>query len=410
MKNKSLLFVTVLSVIGIVLSVLLLKEHYRLMTHGFGDKSFCSINQWIDCDIVNGSSFSEIYGIPLAGLGLLYYLTVLVNSLIALVSSKNREDGPAFIFLLSFFAIGFTAYTMFVSLNKLHVVCLLCGGLYVTNILLFMGLPYAFASSWKQLGNFFNNYYLAFIGQKNNLGFKPRLMKNIVLTSVIYGVGLFLLFQANQPVPTEPNHKTGKSSKEELQLMLKAYSNQKPLDIATEGHPFWGNPSAKVKIVEFSDFQCPFCRLAALNLKPALAEYKNDVAFYFFYYPLDLTCNPYMQRAMHPNACNAARAAYCVDKMDSKKFWDYHDTLFNNQKDLSSGALIDYAEKMGLDKDKMTACLFDEEATKAVKADIEAGKQVDISGTPSIFINGRRLTNWNNIKFLRAVIEQELNK
>lgn len=217
---------------------------------------------------------------------------------------------------------------------------------------------------------------------------------------IILVVGIILAWTMN-PVSARP------TGTDDLDTQIKKHFAQTPADVDYGNRPVWGNPNAKVKIIEFSDFQCPFCKMAAENLKPALAEYKDDVALYFANYPLDQSCNPYMQRPLHLSSCNAAKAAVCFAKQGGD-FWTYHDILFNNQKSLFLDKLTDYATSHGAKQEDFTSCLYSEETNNTVRADIEAGQKLSVAGTPSIFVNGRRLSGWSNFKFLREVIKQEL--
>jgi protein-disulfide isomerase len=166
------------------------------------------------------------------------------------------------------------------------------------------------------------------------------------------------------------------------------------LDIAEA--PVRGNPSARVTIVEFSDFECPHCRMAEPWLKQILDEYPKDVKLVFMNYPL----------SNHPNATNAAAAAVAAGKQ--KKFWAYHDKLFDNQEKLRMPDLIRYAEELKLDVERFKADLETAKGPKGrVSLDKQAGEKADITGTPSIYINCR-MAKVNSVDTLRSYVEAEL--
>jgi len=402
MKSKRFLLIVLLSLIGLGLSGTLLYQHYRLYLHGFGEKSFCTINQWINCDVVNGSSYAELLGIPLAGWGLAFYLALLVNTLLGGLGEKPKREMLAFGFVMSIAGLLFTFYPAAISAFKLHAVCLLCAGLYLVSLLLVAFYPWALEMN---AGTFLTEYAAALRKHKNNLDFKPQFVKCSLLTMLVIALGIGGVYAAGEAVAKKTAGQ-GNKRPDDIPTLVKLHFSQAPAELDAGNRPAWGNPNAKVKIVEFSDFQCPYCRMAAENLKPALTEYKNDVAFYFVNYPLDQSCNVYVSRPMHENACNAAKAGVCA--ATKGKFWEIHDVIFGNQKKLSSGDLVSYGEQVGLNKDEMMSCMFQDSTLQTIKDDIEFGKTAGISGTPSVFINGRKLNGWTNLKFLRAVIEQEL--
>lgn len=407
MNKKILALLTFLNLSGIVLSLILIQQHYAITHQGLAGKSLCNINQWINCDVVNASSYAEIYSIPIAGLGLIYYSIIFFYSLIALISDKIKKGGLSFAFYLSAIALLFTFYTAFVSLFKLHALCLFCSGLYLVTLLNVLLLPFSFGSSLRSIFTFTKNYLKNLFRLSPQLGFEPHLARHVAFTIIFYGIGILIFSRLNAEPNKTLTHQEHPAT-ENTEFFLKIYFEQQPVSLNPLPDFVWGNPKAQVKIIEFSDFECPYCQMAALNLKPALAEYKDEIAFYFVNYPLDNSCNIYIQRVMHQNACSASKAAYCASK--EGKFWEYHDLVFENQKKLAPYYLVNYAEQLGMKRDPFIECMNSNEALSRIQQDIEIGKSVGVTGTPTIFINGRHLPNWNNVKILRAVIEEELKR
>ena len=142
------------------------------------------------------------------------------------------------------------------------------------------------------------------------------------------------------------------------------------------GRPFKGNPEAKIKIVEFSDFQCPYCDRARIEISKVVAAFPNDVVYYFLHFPLD----------SHPEARNAAIAAECANRQG--KFWELHDKMFENQAQISATSIDQMASHVGLDGVKYNACKTDPEVAKLVEADLAQGEDAGVEGTPAFFING----------------------
>jgi protein-disulfide isomerase len=160
----------------------------------------------------------------------------------------------------------------------------------------------------------------------------------------------------------------------------------------------FGPKNAKVLIVEFSDFQCPYCSRAAKAANQIKAKYGKQVRFVFRQFPL----------GFHKDAHLAAQASLAADAQG--KFWAYHDILFENMKALKRDNLDAYAKKLGLNMAKFKKALDEGTFKKAVDADIAIGKSVNVSGTPSMFINGARVANATDFGSLSKEIEAALKK
>jgi protein-disulfide isomerase len=160
--------------------------------------------------------------------------------------------------------------------------------------------------------------------------------------------------------------------------------------------PTRGPQNAKVTVVEFSDFQCPFCGRAHDTVEQVMQSYAGKLRLVFRQFPLDF----------HQNAAKAAEAALCANEQG--KFWEYHDVLFKNQDKLEVPKLKEHATAMGLDGAKFADCLDSGKQAAAVKSDMEAGQQVGVTGTPAFFINGVMLSGAQPLDEFKKVIDKEL--
>ena len=160
--------------------------------------------------------------------------------------------------------------------------------------------------------------------------------------------------------------------------------------------PSRGSEDAPVTILEFSDFQCPYCNHVRPSLFALLDEYGEDVRLVYRHFPL----------SMHPLAGSAAEAAACADEQD--RFWAYHDLVFENQADLSEEKLFEFAEATELDPDVFRACVEEGRTREQVLADYQAGLDAGVRGTPAFFVNGRPLSGADAASELRLMIEREL--
>jgi protein-disulfide isomerase len=140
--------------------------------------------------------------------------------------------------------------------------------------------------------------------------------------------------------------------------------------------PSKGPENAPITIVEFSDFQCPYCSIANGELKKAMDKYPGKVRVVFRNFPLDF----------HKEAQKAAEAGLCAQ--DQGKFWELHDKMFANQRALQVEKLKEYAKEVGMDAGKFDACLDGGNYADKVKKDLEAGSKLGISGTPAFLVNG----------------------
>lgn len=166
--------------------------------------------------------------------------------------------------------------------------------------------------------------------------------------------------------------------------------------IATAGSPFAGPKDAPVTLIEFSDFQCPYCYKAAVQLRDVLKAFPTEVKLVFRQFPLD----------NHSQAALAAAAAIAAHKQG--KFWPLHDAMFANRQDLSKEAITKLAAKAGLDMKRFDADWPAKETLNAVIRDMQDGEKAGVEGTPSIFINGKPYRGTLDLEQFRPIILAEM--
>ena len=161
----------------------------------------------------------------------------------------------------------------------------------------------------------------------------------------------------------------------------KAYHNRFDADrvknVTIDGSPSKGPESAPITLVEFADFECPFCAMEAPVLEKVWQAHKDTVRFVYKYFPL----------SAHPHGEPAARAAIAAGNQG--KFWEMHDTLFANRDHLEGADIDSYAKELGLDLAKFHADMQAQATTDRIDRDKKLGESVGVQGTPTIFINGR---------------------
>jgi protein-disulfide isomerase len=179
---------------------------------------------------------------------------------------------------------------------------------------------------------------------------------------------------------------------EPVKVMLKAPR----VKVASSGHPTIGPADAPITIVEFGDFQCPYCKRAQPTLKEVLAKYPNKVRLVYMDFPLPF----------HSHALDAAKAARCAGEQG--KFWPYHDQLFANQAKESPADLKGIAKQLGLNATQFDSCFEKAKYQNSIEQDVAEGKKLGVDGTPSFYINGRRLVGAVPFENFQQVIEDEL--
>jgi protein-disulfide isomerase len=180
---------------------------------------------------------------------------------------------------------------------------------------------------------------------------------------------------------------------------VKTYLEPLRLDIPTAGHPVRGSASAAVTIIEFSDFDCVPCASVASTLTSLQKEYGEKIRVVFRQFPLTYK---------HPRAQKAAEASLCAH--DQNRFWEFHDTMFGNQADLSTDGLKATARSLKLDTAAFDACLDSGSFIDSVNKQIDEGYSTGVKVTPTIFVNGRMLVGNRDSLEIRKLIDEELGK
>ena len=157
-----------------------------------------------------------------------------------------------------------------------------------------------------------------------------------------------------------------------------------------------GDTDARVELVEYGDIQCPYCGMAFPILERIRRRMSGDLRFVFRHFPL---------HQIHPEARHAAEAAESAGAQG--KFWEMHDTIFQNQGALDDTSLVHYARLAGVDADVVARDLEDGRWTKRVRDDFRSGVRSGVNGTPTFFINGRRYDgSWADERAFRETLEK----
>jgi protein-disulfide isomerase len=173
-----------------------------------------------------------------------------------------------------------------------------------------------------------------------------------------------------------------------------------PVDVSVDDDPSLGPADAPVTIIEFSDFQCPYCsRFQTETFPQIIQNYGDRVRFVYRDFPLT---------SLHANALKAAEASECAD--DQGAYWKYHDLLFQNQSALDDASLKNYAASLGLDTAAFNQCLDSDSTMSEIQKDYQDGITAGVQGTPAFFVNGNLIEGAQPYSVFQAAIEAALTK
>lgn len=350
-RRRALVAAVALAAVGVTLALLLVREHAQ--AHA-GVASFCAINEYVNCDRVATSRFSVVLGLPVAVWGTLGYALALVLALAGLGQRRPHPSWPTGL-LLAVAAVATAASVVLalVSGFAIGALCLLCAGSWAVSVALL-------AAAWRATGP---GVAAAIRGDLAALRGRPTATGGVVLA---LAAAVALVAAAYPRYWNRPR-------------AAAAYPTSGPRPSAGAGGP--------LVIVEFSDFECPFCARAHEQARVLLAG-RPDVRLVHRNFPLDPSCNPAVKRAMHPQACALARAWICADaegKGDAMA-----DLLFANQK--AGRPADELASDIGLDRARFRGCVASPEAARRLASDVAAGIAIGIRATPTYVVNGKTFT------------------
>lgn len=220
----------------------------------------------------------------------------------------------------------------------------------------------------------------------------------LVVGMVIGAYGAFKVERANRSWLTDALNEALAGQAETIASSQQAAQTDPDarVEVSADDDPAYGPADAPVVIIEFSDFNCPYCGRFARETLPLLREdYEGRIRFVYRDYPI-----------LGDSSLQAAIAAECAN--DQVAFWDFHDLLFENQRTFNQGMFIQFGETLGLDMEQFTACQNDPAVRDEVIADYEAASRLRVSGTPTFFINGRRVVGAQPYEVFQGVIDEEL--
>lgn len=218
-----------------------------------------------------------------------------------------------------------------------------------------------------------------------------------VLTVLAFAAGVLLgyVVWGIDSTPSQNSQTTGQAS------LVEAPATEAPqftrYDVASEGYPAIGPSDAPITIIEFSDYQCPYCRRWYQEVyEPLLAAYPGKIKLVYRNLPLT---------SIHPDAFAAAEAAMCAGDQDA--YWQFHDKLFTGDT-LGSQIYTRYAQELSLNVDSFETCMKDGKYKAAIEADSDFAVNLGVRSTPTFFINGLAIVGAQPLSVFQQVIDKEL--
>ncbi len=369
-----------ISLAGLALAILLTQHFYEIRGEGSHFKSSCNFGGTLNCDVIAASQSAEfIGGFPLSSFAAGWFLTFFVISLF--IHQKYwRRDAIRALFGMSLVGVIISGFYFWVMRFQLHTYCLYCIGIDLCNL----------------AGLFIT------ISLKPELPSLKTLDRSKWTTFLCLGAGSHLLMALGLSA-FDQNGFQPSAAKEAADSILSTPPVYVQID---ESLPSIGTKDAPITIFEFSDFQCPFCRIGALNINTLLYRYPGKIRIVFKNYPLDQKCNSDFPQTMHPAACEAARTALCAHEQG--QFERAYETLFEKQSSLAEGRVAELLSELKLDPVRLSACSGSSQTTLQITRDIAEGKTLGLTGTPTFFVNGHRVDGIRPNAVWNFVIERLL--
>ena len=362
----------------------LTNHHYNFKYGQVASESICNVSDVVNCNRTTSSDYSEVFGVPVSILGGLMnfvFLCLLVGFRFPVVGKKTQESLASTLRLMSLGIFAVSVVMAIISYVLLKTVCPACTAAYAFSII-------GFVTTWMMTSGkpLFTPFDFKFI---------PATM------AVVMAFGFFIHHNSMRKFG-------GKERLEFTKLQFNDWKNY-PAKNITPVSPLVMNPSsdAKIKMVEFADFLCGHCANAFPTIH-AFAKSHPDVEFSFQAWPLDGECNKAIPHS-EGTRCLLARVSHCAGKQNAA--WKTQKWIFENQrslmtKDSVTQGLKNKVNDLGLNEEQMMSCIDSEEAREAIRGQANLGAEIGISGTPALYINGKKVPNGFSIPLFEKIYRE----
>lgn len=373
-NKKYILFL--LAFLGLAVSVELTYIYFKANFLPGAGPSFCTLNEYIDCDAVARTTYSTFLGVPQSIWGMCFYSFIMFLSIFPFNKFKffeNFKNPESYIFTLSSFSVLFSINLWLILSFLIHKVCLLCYVLYFVNIMLFL-----FSGLGKPIMERYKESFTDFIKIISD----PKWLAIVILLFISMTTTLIIVNISKLFIPQE-----------KYEINFQPTGN------------ILGAENPKLIINEFTDFQCPYCAISNSMLLRLVSEVQG-VRVEHHDFPLNKECNSLVKGSPHKFGCKAA--FYARAAKNQGKYWDYITLLFDNQQDLSDAKFIELAKSINLDIEQFKKDANSPEVKEGVKEDVEMAKGFGITATPTYIIGIKKYEGIMPYPELKATVESNL--
>ncbi len=370
MEKTKKISIIVLALIGLITAIKLTVIYVNVNFNPYSLPSFCSVNDYVDCDGVAKTQFSQFLGIPLSVWGLCLYLFILFLCFVDYLKQfkflkflEVFKNPSSYIYSITMLSFLISLLLASLSIFEIKKICILC---FVTY---FLDLAIALvARAWGE--DLLYDFRVSILDFVEAVKVKKYA---ISLAIIVVIAGLFLAFTSVSYIFT-PQVKKFKS--------IEFFKNLKSNPYKVEGNTL-GDEPAKIIVHEYIDYNCPSCYISNIMLHRVVAEL-SGIKIVQHNLPLDKACNPYVPTQIHENSCLAAR--YAIAAKNQGKFWDMNEMLFENTPK-TEDEILKLSKTLHLDIPQLYEDANSESVKKELLEEIEQSQREQIIGTPTLIIN-----------------------
>ena len=384
--DKKNLSIQILALIGLGLAIKLAFIYYTANYDKYALSSFCSINDFIDCDGAAKTNTAQFIGIPLAWWGIFFYLVVLFLSVVDKLKNikflkflEVFKNPKAYIASLGFVAFVISMILACISLFGIKKLCILCVGTYILDLII---ATIAADGMFKNILLAFKTTFLDIIdGAKKYT--KTAIVLVLLSAAFLTYSGVTLNFVPHVKRRAE---------------MMK-YHEMKKNPYRVKGNVL-GVEKGDVVVELYSDFVCPLCYINNIMLHKVVKEFKN-IQIVHHNLPFDKECNPYMTINVHPSACFMSKGA--IAARNQGNYWEMSSLLYEN-KPKKIDDMLKLVEELNLDKEKFLEDLNSKATLDELRAEIKASDSLGIDATPTMYVNGEKIVGAKPYEELKGIL------
>ncbi|MDH5717500.1 MAG: thioredoxin domain-containing protein [Spirochaetia bacterium] len=375
---------------GILISALLVQYHNNPNFDSAFVQTVCGTDSDSGCSVVNKSTASEFAGLPLSLWGFMLYLLILFSLIYYLVTKETTFIVS--VLWLSALAFIIDIFLFIYMIARLGTLCNLCLLTYLSTagILIF---------SYLEIKKLQKENKISLIPSFSNLkSLSIPISYTILLSFVFIPVMGGWIYSMSKTAPSDESKESISNDPYKLiskawEIFYKNFQKETAANLDDSEAPKKGGANPAIFVSEFADYMCPHCKYVGGMLKEVVNKHDENISVAYRHFPLDMECNPSIKRQLHQGACQLSYASVCAQKQG--KFWDMHDLIYIKQDEwLKKGVrkedLSDMAKAIRLNMNQFDACMAGDEPKKIVSKDITEALKLNITGTPAVYINGKK--------------------